>query len=121
MRFALLGILHVESDDGVVLSLHGLRLRALTALLATRNGEVVTTDEIIDAVWPEDGPTLNAVHVLISKLRPALSTPTTPCRCRRSIAGTCSPPRRTTSTSSDSSGSPRAAPPRSLKAATTTR
>ena len=74
MRIGLLGPLHVESNDGVVLPLRGLRLRTLMALLTTRNGEVVTSDEIIDALWPDGGPTLNAVHVLISKLRRALTT-----------------------------------------------
>ena len=75
MRIALLGSLQVESTGGVVQELRGARARLLLALLATRNGQVVTIDEITEALWSHDGATVttNALHVQISKLRRTLS------------------------------------------------
>ena len=75
MRIALLGSLQVETADGVEQDLRGHRARLLMALLATRNGEVVSVDEITEALWHDDGATVttNALHVQISKLRRTLS------------------------------------------------
>ncbi|MET0324813.1 MAG: BTAD domain-containing putative transcriptional regulator, partial [Ilumatobacteraceae bacterium] len=74
MRFGLLGTLYVESPDGVMVTLRGHLLRTLTALFVTRNGSVVTTDEIIDTLWRDGGSSINALHAQISKLRRTLST-----------------------------------------------
>ena len=63
----------------------------MLALLATRNGQVVTIDEITEALWSDDGATVttNALHVQISKLRRTLSAGDDALRCGPSSAATC--------------------------------
>ncbi|HEV3358520.1 MAG TPA: BTAD domain-containing putative transcriptional regulator [Pseudonocardiaceae bacterium] len=73
MRVALLGPLSVTTDDGREVEIGGARLRTLMARLALDAPSLVTTTELIDALWevpPGDAP--NALQSLISRLRKAL-------------------------------------------------
>ena len=73
MRAALLGPLEVETSDGPQ-QIAGGRLRALLSRLAVAEVRIVSTDELIDAVWPEDAPSGagNALQSLVSRLRRSL-------------------------------------------------
>ena len=55
----------------------GGRLRALLTRLAVAEGRLVSTVELIDAVWPEDAPGggANALQSLVSRLRRAVGDP----------------------------------------------
>jgi len=70
MEFGLLGTLAVTAD-GVDLTPTRPKQRALLAYLLLRAGEVVSTDEIVDALWGERPPetALTALHGHISMLR----------------------------------------------------
>jgi predicted ATPase/DNA-binding SARP family transcriptional activator len=65
--------MEVESDAGPI-AIGGFRLRALLALLALEAGRTVTSDRLIDALWPEEPPANgpNALQTLIRRLRAAL-------------------------------------------------
>jgi DNA-binding SARP family transcriptional activator len=73
MELKILGPLEVVDGDRPV-PLGGPKPRALLALLIIRRGEVVTVDQIVEALWP-DGPPKSAEHsiqVYVSELRKAL-------------------------------------------------
>ncbi|MFE9748109.1 BTAD domain-containing putative transcriptional regulator [Saccharothrix saharensis] len=73
MRVGVLGPLEVTAD-GAVVEVGGARVRALLVRLAVAAGRVVTTEELADALWPEDRPAdeVAAVRSLVSRLRRAL-------------------------------------------------
>ncbi|GAB2957884.1 BTAD domain-containing putative transcriptional regulator [Saccharothrix stipae] len=73
MRVGVLGPLEVTAD-GTAVEVGGARVRALLVRLAVAAGRVVTTDELADALWPEDKPAdeVAAVRSLVSRLRRAL-------------------------------------------------
>ncbi|GAA3169622.1 BTAD domain-containing putative transcriptional regulator [Nonomuraea roseoviolacea subsp. carminata] len=73
MRISILGPLEVEGDEGPV-AVGGVRLRALLALLALEAGRTVTTERLIDALWPHEPPAnaANALQTLVKRLRAAL-------------------------------------------------
>ncbi len=72
MEFRVLGPLEVHSTDGPV-DLGPPRQRALLALLLTSPNTVVSTDQIIDALWGDtDTDRQNALWVHVSGLRSAL-------------------------------------------------
>jgi DNA-binding SARP family transcriptional activator len=73
MEFRILGPLEVLDGDRQV-PLAGSRQRALLALLLTRAGEVVSTDRLIDQLWPDDPPrtAANALQYHVSQLRKSL-------------------------------------------------
>src|SRR5581483_4231086 len=73
MEFLLLGPLDVVADDESLL-LGGARQRALLVLLLLHRNEVVSTDRIIDALWPAEPPKTAAqiVRVYVSQLRKIL-------------------------------------------------
>jgi hypothetical protein len=56
MRIALLGPLEVTDDAGIPAAVAGLRLRRLLARLAVDPGRLVTTQALIDAIWPGKSP-----------------------------------------------------------------
>jgi YVTN family beta-propeller protein len=65
----------VEAErDGVRVELGAPQQRALLALLALSNGNLLTTDAIVDALWPEAPPPSAAkiVQTYVSRLRRAL-------------------------------------------------
>nr|MDT0658495.1 BTAD domain-containing putative transcriptional regulator [Micromonospora sp. DSM 115978] len=55
MEFRILGPLQVIAEAGPV-ALGGRRLRTLLAVLLTRPGQVVSRDQLVDAIWDEDPP-----------------------------------------------------------------
>ncbi len=76
MEVRLLGTLEVFDDAGRLIDVRGVKLRMLLALLALRVGEIVPTTRIIEDLWGEQElqDPLNAVQVVVSKLRRALHT-----------------------------------------------
>jgi predicted ATPase/DNA-binding SARP family transcriptional activator len=74
MRYALLGPLRVESDDGPI-EIGAPKQRALLAmLLLSHRQEAVTADRLVDVLWGEDPPATaaKALQVHVSQLRRAL-------------------------------------------------
>jgi DNA-binding SARP family transcriptional activator len=73
VEFRVLGPLEVEDDAGQV-RLGGARQRAVLALLLTRANEIVSTDRLIDQLWPGRPPkaAANTIQYYISQLRKAL-------------------------------------------------
>lgn len=73
LRVELLGSLLLWRD-GKQLLLGAGRLRALLGILATRRNQVVSRDELIDALWGDHPPASveNAVHVYVARLRRVL-------------------------------------------------
>jgi class 3 adenylate cyclase/predicted ATPase len=73
VEFRILGSLDA-SVDGRALPLGPTKQRALLAVLLIRANEVVTSDALIDALWPEQPPetAANALQVYVSGLRRAL-------------------------------------------------
>jgi predicted ATPase/DNA-binding SARP family transcriptional activator len=74
LEVALLGPLRVAGREGE-LRLGGIKQRAVLALLAIRAGHVVSTDELVGAVWGEsrrEGST-RALQVYVSNLRKLLA------------------------------------------------
>lgn len=74
VEIRLLGPLTVVADGGDALDLGGGRQRAVLALLALRAGRVVSSDELIEALWGDAAPptALKALQNLLSQLRRAL-------------------------------------------------
>jgi DNA-binding SARP family transcriptional activator/tetratricopeptide (TPR) repeat protein len=75
LEFGVLGPLQVRID-GNVARLGGHRQRALLAILVLRANEPVSTDRLIDELWPENPPAraVHTVQVFISRLRGALGS-----------------------------------------------
>ena len=73
MEFKILGSVAVADGDTDI-SLPGVKLRTLLALLLIRNGEVTRAERLADDLWGEALPAgyQNALQSLISKLRRAL-------------------------------------------------
>jgi DNA-binding SARP family transcriptional activator len=73
MEFRILGPLEVI-DDGQVLDLGGQKQRVLLAMLLLHANEVVSSDRLIDALWPERPPdtAAKALQVYVSQLRKTL-------------------------------------------------
>jgi len=63
--------------DGEKAPLGGPKQRAVLAMLISRVGQVVTTDEIVDGVWGEEPPgaILASIHTYVSNLRTSISHP----------------------------------------------
>ena len=77
MEVRVLGELEVVGPGGVAIDVAGSRLRRLVTRLAVDAGQVVTSAELVDAVWGEDPPAdpVGALQTLVSRLRRALSNP----------------------------------------------
>ncbi len=73
LEFRVLGPLEVL-EDGRPLPLGGPRQRALLALLLLRANQVVSSDALLDELWPEEQPLAGraALRVRVSQLRKAL-------------------------------------------------
>jgi DNA-binding SARP family transcriptional activator/tetratricopeptide (TPR) repeat protein len=73
------------SLDGACLELGGYRQRAVLAFLIAARGDIVTTDRLVDALWPQTPPpsSLAALHAYISRLRSRFE----PRRAARSRSG----------------------------------
>ena len=70
VRIDLLGPLRL-TVDGQPVEVPGPRRQAVLALLAMAQGRVVSTDELLDAVWPDEMPDSGrrALHSHVSRLR----------------------------------------------------
>ena len=75
MRFGILGPLQVIADDGRELALGGRMPRAVLALLLLHANEVVSSDQLVEALWAGAPPASGAkgLHVHVSRLRRALA------------------------------------------------
>jgi len=71
VSFSILGPLEIGAPDGAPIRVSSPQQRTLLAALLTEPRAVVTTEALIDALWPENPPQAarNAVQVLVSKLR----------------------------------------------------
>jgi predicted ATPase/DNA-binding SARP family transcriptional activator len=70
-RIAVLGPLEVRAAAGLPVAVAGARLRRLLLRLALDPGRVVTSAQLVDAVWDERPPAgaANALQTLVSRLR----------------------------------------------------
>lgn len=73
MHFHVLGPLEVVKEDAA-LPLGGPKQRALLAILILRANELVSSDQLIEALWGEESPraAANTVQVYVSRLRKLL-------------------------------------------------
>ena len=71
LRIAVLGPLEVRAGSGLPVEVAGARLRRLLLRLALDPGRMVTTAQLVDAVWDERPPAqaANALQALVSRLR----------------------------------------------------
>jgi predicted ATPase/DNA-binding SARP family transcriptional activator len=71
LRIAILGPLEVRAGPELPVEVAGARLRRLLLRLALDPGRVVTTGQLVDAVWDEHPPAqaANALQALVSRLR----------------------------------------------------
>ncbi len=72
MRFFLLGGLEVQDIDGRRIRVNRVKHRQLLALLLLRANHAVSTDQLVDGMWPGDPPSSakGNVKTYISVLRP---------------------------------------------------
>ncbi|MEV6159172.1 BTAD domain-containing putative transcriptional regulator [Nonomuraea sp. NPDC052129] len=72
MRISILGTLEVTGAEPIAVG--GFRLRALLAILALEAGRTVTSERLIDMLWPQEPPgnAANALQTLVRRLRVAL-------------------------------------------------
>ena len=77
MEVRVLGELEVIGPGGVTIDVAGSRLRRLVTRLAVDAGHVVTSADIVDAVWGDEPPAdpVGALQTLVSRLRRALGNP----------------------------------------------
>ena len=70
-RIAVLGPLEVRAGAGLPVEVAGARLRRLLVRLALDPGRVVTSAQLVDAVWDTQPPAgaANALQTLVSRLR----------------------------------------------------
>jgi DNA-binding SARP family transcriptional activator len=75
-QMRLLGPFEARLEGGDVVSLGGLRQRALLAILTLHANEVVSVDRLIDELWGEHPPStgVHTVQVFVSRLRTALGS-----------------------------------------------
>ena len=71
LRIAILGPLEVRAGPGLPVEVAGARLRRLLLRLALDPGRVVTSAQLVDAVWDDHPPAgaANALQTLVSRLR----------------------------------------------------
>lgn len=74
MRFGVLGPLAVWTDDGVAVTVPGVKVRALLAALLARQGRAASVDGLVEDVWGDDAPASPgaALQVRVSQLRKTL-------------------------------------------------
>ncbi|MDF5757208.1 BTAD domain-containing putative transcriptional regulator [Spongiactinospora sp. TRM90649] len=74
MRFGTLGPLTVWTDAGEIVTIPGVKVRALLADLLANEGRVVSVDRLVEDLWGDDPPgnPAAALQVRVSQLRRAL-------------------------------------------------
>lgn len=74
MRFGVLGPLTVWTDDGVVVSIPGAKVRTLLAVLLSRRDRLVSADRLVEDLWGAQlpGNPAGALQAKVSQLRRAL-------------------------------------------------
>jgi predicted ATPase/DNA-binding SARP family transcriptional activator len=74
VRISILGTLEVATADAEPVAVGGFLVRALLAVLALEAGRTVTSERLIDALWPDEPPAnaANALQTLVRRLRVAL-------------------------------------------------
>ncbi|MGR6918868.1 BTAD domain-containing putative transcriptional regulator [[Actinomadura] parvosata] len=74
VQVGLLGPFEVRDQDGAVIEVPGVRLRALLAALALEPGRIITRSRLVDWIWGEQPPAdeVNALQALVSRLRRVL-------------------------------------------------
>ncbi|MEV0643954.1 BTAD domain-containing putative transcriptional regulator [Phytomonospora sp. NPDC050363] len=74
MRFGVLGPVTAWTGDGEPVAIPERKVRALLAILLTDPGRTVSTDRLIDELWPAEPPAkpANALQRKVSELRKAL-------------------------------------------------
>src|SRR5687768_1793308 len=75
LNFSVLGPLEVGGPDGV-LPITGRRERVVLSVLVTWEGEVVSTDRLVAALWGDDAPLSSAkiVQNVVMRLRKVLGS-----------------------------------------------
>lgn len=70
----MLGPFEVKNDNGTVVDVPGVRLRALLAALALEPGRIISRGRLVDWIWGERPPAdeVNALQALVSRLRRVL-------------------------------------------------
>jgi hypothetical protein len=88
VEFSVLGPLEVTAD-GRLLELPGARTRAVLALLLVHANQVVSSDRLIEELWPGHPPAKapDSLQVRLSELRKAWNSPSNPAR----TCGSCRP------------------------------
>ncbi|MDX2681056.1 BTAD domain-containing putative transcriptional regulator [Streptomyces sp. NY05-11A] len=78
MRYRILGVTQTEDDQGIAVSIPGLRLRTLLTALALRPGRPTAPEALIDEVWADSPPqdATAALQALIGRLRRAVGKDT---------------------------------------------
>ncbi len=73
MELRLLGQLEAVADDGSPVTIRGVKLRSLVAILALHRGEPVGADRLIADLWGDAPPgnPANALQAAVSQLRRA--------------------------------------------------
>ncbi len=76
MRFRILGPVEVQVDGGWS-SISAPKLRTVLAVLLLRAGEIVSIDQLVDEVWPDDPPAraINLISGYVHKLRRLIGDP----------------------------------------------
>jgi DNA-binding SARP family transcriptional activator len=76
MRFRILGPVEVQVDGGWS-SISAPKLRTVLAVLLLRAGEIVSTDQLVGEVWPDDAPAraINLISGYVHKLRRLIGDP----------------------------------------------
>jgi predicted ATPase/DNA-binding SARP family transcriptional activator len=74
VEIRLLGGLEVLDDNGAQVEVPGAKRRTLLAALALRPGQVVSSEQLVEAIWGEHagGTAANSLQALVSKLRRSL-------------------------------------------------
>ncbi|MFF5263478.1 BTAD domain-containing putative transcriptional regulator [Actinomadura viridis] len=74
MRFGVLGPVTTWTDAGEVVTIPGLKVRALLADLLAHEGRVVSADRLVEDLWGDEAPgnPVAALQVRVSQLRRAL-------------------------------------------------
>src|SRR5689334_14030026 len=75
MRFGVLGPVAVWTSGGEPVTVPGLKVRALLAVLLLHEGRLVSADRLIEDLWGDDPPRRNppgALSAKVSQLRRAL-------------------------------------------------